>query len=710
MNFMRIYRFLLLFVPLVLLQFSCQKDNRSGIFQISEQYPVELQQLHRNVLIHILEDAPDLTNVENLIVSLSAEGSWADIDYTSKQRGAWQPRAHLLNLLQISIAYHTEGTPFYQKKEVSKKIHLALNYWLDNDFMCPNWWYPVIGVPMVLNPIMILMEQEVSDDQMQKALIILNRCEIGKTGQNKVWQSGNVLLTSLLTKDIELVKKASASIQEELVVSLGEGVQPDWSYHQHGPQLQFGNYGLSYVADMIKWISILRETSFAFDERKVSILRNYLLEGQRWVVWKNQMDISACGRQLFIDSPVKKAKSLARSITKMESLDSDFAETYQKANDYLTLSGNKHFWRSDIQIQRANDYYFSVKMCSERVIGAESCNSENIQGYYMGDGATFLYQSGEEYRNIFPFLDWKKIPGTTTQQDDDPLPVLTSTGYRIESDLVGGVSDGEHGIAVLDYDRNGLKARKSWFMFKDKIVCLGTGISSRQGQQVTTGVNQSFLNGPVILHAGASEHEVKGSQKIVNPSWVLHDNIGYLFPKGGILRVEAMEVEGSWNWVAKMYPDERIHKELFKLWFDHGVNPVEESYAYILVPQADGLTLNEMHKKQPFSMVNQSDRQEVIAVDGSIAGIVFYTHGKSTVFGGIEVDQACVLMLKKHTDGIKVAVADPTQKLDSIQLVLHGKYSGEYIEKVNDKTTMKIGLPKNGAAGNTVQVTLVNIK
>ena len=43
---------------------------------------------------------------------------------------------------------------------------------------------------------------------------------------------------------------------------------------------------------------------------------------------------------------------------------------------------------------------FSVKMCSNRVLGAETVNKENIQGYHMGDGVTFLYQSNKEYENI----------------------------------------------------------------------------------------------------------------------------------------------------------------------------------------------------------------------------------------------------------------------------------------------------------------------
>jgi hypothetical protein len=136
----------------------------------------------------------------------------------------------------------------------------------------------------------------------------------------------------------------------------------------------------------------------------------------------------------------RQSRQLARDFRQMETLDPANAERYKKANQYETLTGNRHFWCSDFQVQRTPDYYFSVKMCSDRVAGAESCNSENLCGYYLGDGATYLYQSGKEYENIFPFWDWKKIPGTTTQQDSKELPVLTAAGYRLPTDFVGGVS------------------------------------------------------------------------------------------------------------------------------------------------------------------------------------------------------------------------------------------------------------------------------
>jgi chondroitin AC lyase len=680
----------------------CQNHNLN--------YPEPIAQLHKNIVDDILEVPAEPDLVEKYLAEMGADGSWPEIEYASKERGGWPPRNHISKLLVISKAYQTKGTQFYHKKAVSEKIHLGLNYWLDNDFQCPNWWYPEIGVPQVLAPVLILMEAELSPEQIEKGIKILNRSSIGMTGQNKVWQSGNVLLRNLLLKNEDTIRLAATSIQEELVVSTGEGVQPDWSYHQHGPQLQFGNYGLAYIGDMIKWITILRKTPFQFDESKVSILRNYLLEGQQWVTWKNRYDISASGRQLFPKTQEKKAESLAKGLAKMEQLDPENADYYRKANNWQNLTGNRHFWRSDFQIQRTADYYFSVKMCSERVIGAESCNSENIQGYYMGDGATFLYQTQEEYLDIFPFWDWKKIPGTTVHQDNEVLPVLTASGYRIASDFVGGVSDGKNGIAVMDYNRNGLTAQKAWFMFDDKIVCLGSGISSDENLPVTTSVNQSFLKGEVVFKNSGAEQIANKSEQLKNPDWIIHDNIGYLFPAGGNLNMQTHEVEGSWHWVASRYPEEVMKADIFKLWFEHGKNPKNDSYQYVLVPNASKQKMEELNSNQPFKIKNRKDIQEVVTLNGETGGVVFYQPGKSEIFGGVEVDKPCLVMLKKQEDGLQVSLADPTQLLDEINIWLNGSFSGENAFIESGKTRVKVVLPKGEQAGKSVTLKLLKIK
>jgi len=671
-------------------------------------YPENLVQLHKNVVADILAEPAASDSIEKYLATMKVDGSWPEIDYTSKERGGWPPRNHISKLLVISKAYQTKDSKHYHEKAVSEKILLALNYWLDNDFQCPNWWYPEIGVPQVLAPVMILMEAELTPEQKEKGIKILNHSAIGMTGQNKVWQSGNVLLRNLLLKNEDTIRLAATSIQEELVVSTGEGVQPDWSYHQHGPQLQFGNYGLAYIGDMIKWITILRNTPFQFDETKIEILRNYLLEGQQWVTWKNRYDISACGRQLFPEAQETKTASLVKGLAKMEQVDTANADNYRNANDWQNLTGSRHFWRSDFHVYRSPDYYFSVKMCSNRVIGAESCNSENIQGYYMGDGATFLYQTQEEYNDIFPFWDWKKIPGTTVHQDNDTLPVLTARGYRIESDFVGGLVGQDVGkypaisVAVMQYNRNGLKGNKAWFMMGDMIICLGNSISSKSGLPVTTSINQSFLKGEVAIKSSGSEKVAGETESLQNPQWIIHDNIGYFFPAGGKFQLETLEVKGSWHWVASRYPEEIMKSRIFKLWLEHGNNPQNETYQYILVPNAEKSKMEEMEKNLQVKIRNDKDLQEVISSKGWSRAIIFHKAGKSDALGGVEVNQPCVVIIDELMGATSIRIADPTQKLEKIQIKL-GKDWKVKNAKIDKNNTVTIEFPIGQTADHSYE-------
>lgn len=670
-------------------------------------YPENLRQLHENFVAELLSGKGGGEDALSLVEKMNDQGGWPGIPYASKQRGSWEPAEHLGNLQRLAKAWLKPGTTNYHHPAILKAFHKGLNYWLENDFQCPNWWYPEIGVPMQLAPSLILMEGELSADQLSKAIKILDRAKIGMTGQNKVWLSGNVLMKSLLLRDSEMIRKASQSIQEEMKVGIGEGIQPDGSFHQHGPQIQFGNYGLAYVGDMIKWIKLLRNTPFAFDETKMGILRNYLLEGQQWISWKNQMDVSACGRQLFMDAQQGKARNLSSDFAQMEKLDPDFAKAYQKAGQFESLSGNKHFWRSDFQVQRTPTYYFSVKMCSERVIGAESCNSENIRGYYMGDGTTYLYQSGQEYENIFPYWNWKKIPGTTIQQDDKELPVLTAKGYRIESDFVGGVSDGKSGIAVMDYRRDGLTAKKSWFIFQDQIVCLGAGITSAAGVPVTTSLNQCYLNGEVELNSSHGFSLGEKRQVVESCNWVLHSGLGYFFPVPATVNLETHAVTGSWNQVALMYKNEPISAPIFSLWIDHGINPKDQSYSYCLIPNATKKQLDKLAKVPNFQIIaNSIALQAVVSSDRQWGGAIFYKGGLVVLSEEVEVAQPCLLLLKRTVKDLTFVVSDPTQKMNQLKITLKGSY------KVNNSavtartdhglTELLVSLPKGEEAGRSV--------
>ncbi|PQJ76593.1 polysaccharide lyase 8 family protein [Polaribacter glomeratus] len=681
---------------------SCIKPSELYSFDKIE-YPEDLKKLHENVLNYHLNLEIDHQELKKDLENLLENGSFSSIDYTNKIRGNWPVKFHLQKVQNFAIVYKNKNSAFYQNKNLSIKIHQSLNYWLDNDFLSTNWWDQHIGVPELLLPTLFLMEDELSKNQKEKALVLLYRAKIKMSGQNKVWLSTNVMLRSLFLRKVDSVAIASKSIQNELQISKGVGVKADWSYHEHGAQLQFGNYGLSFLEDMLKCYSFVNDTPFQFKEDKIEVLRNYILEGQQWIIWNKNYDINASGRQLFPNEQSNKYERLKKCIDKMKSLDTDFSLAYEHAKDSKILSGNKHFWESDFNVHRRKDFYFSVKMSSKRVIGTESVNQENIQGYYLGDGVSLLYSNGDEYKDIFPFWDWKQLPGTTIIQDEKPLPIIKFSDFKTDSEFVGGVSNNENGIAVLDYNRDGLKAKKSWFLFDEKIVCLGADIEANTDFKVATTVNQVFLKGDIMVSENNKIIEKFNSSELKKLDWILHDDTGYLFLNEDNVKVQTRFLEGSWYNVAKRFRPVILTESTFKIWFDHGKNPKDKRYEYILVPNANKQKMEELKIKKPFQIVNTKTQQSVISSDEKIGGIVFYEAGTSNIYGGISVDKPCIVLLQKKEFGIEVSISDPSQKLEAVT-VLFKKYVIENKkDSLNEKNSLKVDLPSGNESGKTVK-------
>lgn len=701
---MKLCKAYLFSIYLITVLYGC--NNSSVKTSIDTSYRSDLVQFHKNVLEYYVNQKTDDAKIEGLLSDFQEDGSWSTIDYTNKVRGGWPVKNHLQHVQILAINYKSKDSKFYNDDNLSKKINKGLDYWLDNDFLSTNWHDQHIGIPELLLPTLFLMENELSQQQLDKAIVLLHRAKIKMSGQNKVWLSTNVMLRSLLLQKPDSVAIASKAIQNELQIATGVGVKSDWSYHEHGAQLQFGNYGLSYLEDMIKCYTLVSNTPFQFEANKIEFLRNIILKGQQWVIWKDTYDVSASGRQLFENEQIKKANRLKACIQSMKLLDKDYEKAYNDALDTKTLSGNKHFWKSDFQVHRRKDFYFSVKMSSKRVVGTESVNQENVQGYFMGDGVSLVSSHGGEYENIFPFWDWKKLPGTTIIQDKDPLPIIKFSGFKTKSIFVGGVSDGQNGIAVMDYNRDGLKAKKSWFMFDDAIVCLGSGISSKSEHSVTTSINQSFLKGGVLIGKDDKIETSIRKLKGINPDWILHDNMGYLFPDGGQTYLSTNILEGSWNKVAKRYRPVILTEHIFKLWLAHGKNPKGEKYAYMLIPNASEEKMKTLHKDKPFRIVNTEALQSVETIDKKLAGIVFYAKGTSKIKGGISVDKPCVVMLEEKANQLDLSVSDPTHKLSEITVALSGKYKGNGVQYKNGKTQIKISLPTGDDTGKTVKVKL----
>jgi chondroitin AC lyase len=215
--------------------------------------------------------------------SLATDGHWADVEYEGPRPG-WN--AHLARLTQMAAAYAHSSSPDYHSPKMLEGVEHGLQYWLNKWQPAPHeWWQNTIGQPLVLARILVPLEDVLPADLMRECLNYF-ACpgEIDPryaTGQNLVWYAQQQLIRGALLRSGEDLAAASEALQCEIRITTGEGIQPDFSFHQHGPQLYNGGYGHDFMVDTAKYAAVLAGTRYAFTPEKVALLGHYLLEGSR---------------------------------------------------------------------------------------------------------------------------------------------------------------------------------------------------------------------------------------------------------------------------------------------------------------------------------------------------------------------------------------------------------------------------------------------
>jgi chondroitin AC lyase len=678
----------------------------------------QIKKQFREYELQLPTEANIASSVTRWTTSLTPEGTWSDIDYTSQGRGTWLAMTHISRLNKMCRVYASPKEGLRSDPALSKAIHLALDYWLRNDFQNPNWWHNEIGVPREISIILLLLEPELSSQERDMGIKIISRSVIDSpphdgrgvlTGENRVWVAENALNHGLLESNYNLVQQARDVIFEEVQIAtddkpagprhMKDGIKPDFSFFQHGPMLQLGNYGEAFAGDIIQKTIVLRGTPLALDLDKVAIMRDYLLKGESTVLWKGSMDISSCGRQLGSQSPKKKGEEVLRILSQAESVDPAHWAEYQTAikqhssdaSAQIIPARNSLFWCADYMVHQRAGYYASTRMNSSRVLPTELVNGENLQGTYLGDGATYIYQTGGEYEDIFPVWDWSRIPGVTSPQVTDKKMLRTKNGvFTNSAAFVGGASDGRYGVAVLDLDRDGVSAKKGWFYFDDMIVCLGAGISSSTADMRTirTSINQCMARGNVIVDdSKGPAASQSGLHEYSNLKWVYHDRVGYFFPKTQKVILGCQDQTGSWNEVSSAGKPDTITQNVFSIWIDHGASPQGGQYSYIILP---GATVEKLSAALPDVKIlsNTTTLQAVRDEKLKLTQAIFFAPGTLTFDGTtVGVDQPCILLFDEANR--KITMADPTAKLTSITLAFDGSAS-------------KLQLPVGSEAGRSM--------
>ncbi|MGK5547738.1 polysaccharide lyase family 8 super-sandwich domain-containing protein, partial [Streptomyces sp. URMC 127] len=345
--------------------------------------------------------------------------------------------------------------------------------------------------------------------------------------------------------------------------------------------------------------------------------------------------------------------------------------------------GHRLFPAMDRAVHHRPGWTAGIAMASERIAHYENGNGENPRGWHTGAGMLYWWRAGAgaPYTDAFwPTADPYRLPGTTASAK--PLAAGEGGAWgepRPAVRWVGGVTDGEYGLAGqhLKGLSSTLEARKTWICTADAVVCLGAGITARDGHPVVTTVDHRNLGAhgaPALLVDGAPQPVTDGwSARYDEPRWIhLEGHGGYVFPAclPGRAPLHALREArtGSWRDINTGGAPDRLTRRYLTLWHPHGTDPEDGSYAYLLMPGAEPRALAARADDDAWLqlLANTADCQAAHLPALGLTAAAFWAPGTA---GPLTASAPAAVLVRDHGRTATLHMAEPPRTGAPVEII-----------------------------------------
>ena len=485
-----------------------------------------------------------------------------------------------------------------------------------------DWWYWEIGIAFALDKIVVMLYDHLSSEQITNYMNAVNHYSpevytssiipnSHMVGANRISKCEIVGLRAIIVKDPVKLQEASDGLNDVLKYTTGDalsyttdrdGFYTDGSFIQHGYYPYAGSYGKILMSDISDILWLLSGSAWDNNSPDKGNVYQWIFDTFNPNMFKGEIFASVRGRD--ISRPASQASTgfdiISSLFTLIEITSNQYADEFKsiakyhlqngyqdsylrtcgiwyvnKAKNILDdtqvipapeLIGNYQFYNQDRIMHRSQGWAFDIAMHSNRIASSESFSGENLKGWYTADGMTYLYTKPSDYAfNFWPTVDPHRLPGITV--DRYTSRPNAGSGHTSPNPWAGGVSlEGKYGSAGMDFRQHDsqatpamdLSVKKSWFMFDDEIVSLGTGINSKSGRIIETVVDNRLLNSqgnnPLTVNGIAKHSAVGWSETMDNVSWIHLDGTGgYVFPDSTSLNGLRERREGSYYDINQLY-------------------------------------------------------------------------------------------------------------------------------------------------------------
>lgn len=629
-------------------------------------------------------------------------------------------------LKSMALAYAMNGSPLKGNASLISDVISGLdwvytNWYNESETQFGNWWDFQIGTPKTLTDITAVLYSSLTAQQVTNYMNAVNKfmpdpysCNGStSTGANRVDCAQAVAVRGVIVKDSAKIARARDALSNVLLyVTAGDGFYTDGSFIQHSNIAYTLSYGNVLIGGMADIIYLLNGSTWEVTDPNKANFYKWMYDSYEPVLYKGAgMDMlrgRAISREASTDhsagagviatlikisqfAPAADSAAFKQMVKRWISEDT-YLDFYTVAPIYviplaeaimkdMSISASpdlvKHyeFNNMDRSVHLRPDFGFGISKNSKRVARYEMINNENLKGWYTGEGMTYLYNSdlGQFADDFWPTVNKYRLPGTTV----DTRTLSDSYGQSGSNNGWSGGTTllGQYGASGMNLSGFGctLVGKKSWFMFDDEIVCLGAGITSTDSRTIETIVEQRKLNS-----AGNNALTVNGTVKPAGLGWnetmsgvnwahlegnTAGSDIGYYFPGASTVKGLRQAQSGTWRSINAGGSTDTRTRNYVTMWFDHGINPSNATYSYVLLPNKTASQVSSYASKPDIEILENSAQAQCVKEKNlAITAANFWQNATKTT--DIITSSTFASVLVKETAGpvstLDVAVSDPT--------------------------------------------------
>jgi len=627
-------------------------------------------------------------------------------------------------LRAMALAYAVRGSAlegsFNLLYQITNSLDWMTRYYNATSVVYDNWYDFEIAVPRALNDTTVLLYSNLSPAQISEYMSAIDHFSPTPsytsilspvTAYNKVWKSLVVSLRGAIVQDSAKVELGRDALSEVFTnVTSGDGFYADGSFIFHDEHPYTTGYGvglLDTVGSMMLWfqgsnwpITDPAQTNvvrWVFDAYAPFIHRGSAMDmvAGRYPSRNGQSreqghELLGAMLRIAQTAPPSDAASISafvkgaiQSDTYLKFVATQFPPFNIWANAILNDSNivarsevaeHRQFSSMDRVVHRTLNWTFGLAMSSKRVANYESTRSENLHGWFMGEGMTYLHNADLNHyaENFWATVDPYRLAGTTV--DTITRTNGSGNGYNSPNTQVGGASIlGRYGVAGMHlnaYGTDTVSARNSWFMFDDEIVCVGNSVSSLFGRQTIVENRRLgvYGNNPFTVNGVAKPTGAGWSETITTTSWAHLTgsapgaDIGYYFPTATTLTALRESRSGRFYDINTTYGSKTFSTgNYLTMYLDHGSNASSATYSYVLLP---GMSADEVanYATSPHITVVQNS-SKATAVKENRLGITaanFWSDASNYV-SGVSSDRKAAVIFRNDGTVLDIGVSDPTQ-------------------------------------------------